>query len=220
MNFTKKLLIVTFFLGLFCSLFIFPVFPAWADCEPGKLLPPCTCSGNCKLTDFLALGSRLVQYGIGILSVITLGFIIYGGISFLMAMGSPEKIEAGKKILGGTIRGVAIILLAWTIVNTVIFFLTGNTSGLLFGGTGEPWWKFKETSLSEMYENSGDEFCPFRRTMKEGVVQKDPQECTDTIDKGWDTDEEKHDHYCRSLGVCEGPKSILCCDILWQGPLP
>lgn len=193
----KKALLILIILGIVVSsLFIFPVLTAQADCAPGPILPPCTCSGNCQLNDFLALGTNLAQYGIGILSVITLAFIIYGGFSMLTAMGNREKIESGKRILGGTFRGMAIVLLAWIIVNTIIFFFTGNTSGLLFG-SGDPWWKFRETPLS----NS----CPAR------VVGNctDLQACIDT--STW-TEQQKRNNFCVSRGVCSGNENVICCD--------
>ncbi|PIS42407.1 MAG: hypothetical protein COT24_03725 [Candidatus Kerfeldbacteria bacterium CG08_land_8_20_14_0_20_40_16] len=202
----KKIILILAIAGVTLSaLFIFPVFNAHADCEPGPLLPPCTCSGNCVLDDFLALAAKLAQYGLGLLSIITLAFVILGGFSFLTAMGNPEKIGSAKKLLGGTFRGMAIVLLAWVIVNTIIYVFTGNSSGLLFGGTGHPWWKFEETSIVQL---NGD--CPNYR-----VDPNQPPECeiyqscqdTSTQAENW-----IRDAHCQSYGICAGGDDVICCD--------
>ena len=192
----KKLLLIV--LGLtFFSLFLFPVLNVQADCNPTLLLPPCTCSGNCKLNDFLALAARMAQYGLGLLTLVTIGFVIQGGFSLMTAMGSSEKIESGKKLLGGTFRGMAIVLLAWIMVNTIIFLFTGNACGLLFGGTGNPWWKFEETPISNTCDPHVANNCAYL------------QACTDTT--GWD-EQAKVGSHCWSYGTCEGGDEKICCD--------
>lgn len=198
----KKIYLIIGIVGIIVSvLLIFPIATVQADCNPGAILPPCTCSGQCYLNDFLALASRLAQYGLGLLSIVVLFFVIQGGFSLMTAMGNPEKIEAGKKLLGGTFRGVAIVLLAWAIVNTLIFFLTGNNSGLLFSGTGNPWWHFEETPLP-----GG---CEPRAFVQEGKLMRQPQKCENTADWSEPTKKDKH---CFSFGRCAGNENIICCD--------
>jgi hypothetical protein len=221
----KRFIIIS--LVAFVALLIFtPIAPALADCNVGNLLPPCTCSGQCKLTDFLALGSNIMQYGVGMLAAVAIGFFINAGYTLLMAMGNPEKIDAGKKQLGGTFKGVAIVMLAWVLVSTIIFFTTGNSSGLLFG-RGEKWWQFKETPLHEMYlphtPPPNQVYCPVRTsapTPSAAVPCKykldfTPQVCT-TVDfantLGMATSK------CRSLGVCPGGPERLCCDLIGAVP--
>ena len=219
----KKQFFIISFIVFVALLVLVPVTPVLADCETGNLLPPCTCSGQCQLTDFLALGSNIMQYGVGILAAVAIGFFIHGGFTLLMAMGNPEKIEAGKKILGGAFKGVAMVMLSWILVSTIIFFTTGNSSGLLFG-RGNEWWQFEETQLHEMYlPREAESFCPVR--VAAAPKSKDcsmiiyQQTCYDTTlgQPGWGVDEGTRDAAlqegnCRSLGVCEGNAQQLCCD--------
>ncbi|PIY96859.1 MAG: hypothetical protein COY66_02360 [Candidatus Kerfeldbacteria bacterium CG_4_10_14_0_8_um_filter_42_10] len=202
----KKNTLTFIFLGLgLLSIFLLSANPVYSDCEPGSLLPPCTCSGNCKLNDFLALAAQLAQYGLGLLSIITLFFVIQSGFSLMTAMGNSEKIESGKKMLGGTFRGMAIVLLAWVLVNTIVFLFTGNASGLLFGGTGNPWWKFEETPILQI-----DERCPrFRQPYPEHPECHYLQSCQDTSGQ---TEQWKTTAHCWSYGVCAGPDAVICCD--------
>ncbi|MBU2228950.1 pilin [Patescibacteria group bacterium] len=215
----KRLVII--FLTVFAALLVsIPITPALADCETGNLLPACTCSGQCQLTDFLALGSNIMQYGVGILAAVAIGFFINAGYTLLMAMGNPEKVEAGKKQLGGTFKGVAMVMLAWILVSTIIFFTTGNSSGLLFG-RGEKWWKFEETELYEMYPPKEEgHFCPIRTFAAPPNascnIYYTLQECKDTNEYGGGDfgaiAAAKQEHNCRSLGVCDGGPEKLCCD--------
>lgn len=169
---------------------VFTPLTAFADgCTVGELLPPCACSGNCQLNDFLALASNLAQWGVGILAGIVVGILIYGGFGMIMTFGNAEKIEANKKLLGGTFRGMAVVLLGWLIVNTIIFFLTGRGDGLLYQGadkTTGPWWHFEETSA-----------CPA------------PQTCQDVEHESESWQKTKK---CKSYGICTDDEYWICCD--------
>lgn len=166
----------------------------------GELLPQCACSGYCQLSDFLALAANLAQWGVGILAGIVVGLLIYGGFGMMTAFGSAEKIEANKKLLGGTFRGMAIVLLGWVIVSTIISFLTGRGDGLLYQGadkTTGPWWEFEETSN-----------CPPRW---DDVTKKEvPQHCINATAEG--NDDWYTNKNCQSLGICPGDKNFVCCD--------
>lgn len=178
-------LVITALLAVFTPLAVL------ADgCNIGELLPPCACSGNCQLNDFLALASNLAQWGVGILAGIVVGILIYGGFGMIMTFGNPEKIEANKKLLGGTFRGMAVVLLGWVIVSTIIYFLTGLGDGLLYQGadkTTGPWWHFTETPAS----------CP------------SSQVCTDVRNQDETWQKAKN---CKSYGICPGDEFQICCD--------
>lgn len=205
-----------FFVTTVIVLLFVPAAPVFADCDTGNFLPPCTCSGQCKLTDFLALGANITKYAVGALATITIGFMIYGGITWMTSMGSKERIEKGKNILTGTFKGVAIVMLAWMLVSTIIYFSTGRSDGLLFG-RGTRWWDFKETQLYEMYlPHQPGNFCPVRTFAPPSNITCEPynfylnlQTCTDT--SSYDT-AMKASANCRKMGVCAGGPEMLCCD--------
>ena len=54
--------------------------------------------------------------------------IVAGGVMFLTAGGDPGRIGSAKKILTATVIGLAIILAAWLIIDTVIMFLVPSSS--------------------------------------------------------------------------------------------
>ena len=175
---------------------LFTPLSALADgCNIGEILPQCACSGNCQITDFLALASNLAQWGVGLLSGLVVGLLIYGGFGMMMTFGNTEKIEANKKLLGGTFRGMAIVLLGWVLVNTIIMFLTGSADGTIFQGAGvktsQKWWHFEETSACAS-----------------------PQQCTNVDpvlypdrNKSWQNARD-----CISLSICPGDNYVICCN--------
>jgi len=68
-----------------------------------------------RIVDFLTLN---IIFPLAVL------MIVVGGAMFLTAGGDPGRIGGAKKILTATVIGLAIIFLAWLIVDTVITFLT------------------------------------------------------------------------------------------------
>ena len=54
---------------------------------------------------------------------------VYGGVMWIIAAGSPEKIEQGKTAIVSAAIGIAIILGAWLIVNFTILAITGGKIG-------------------------------------------------------------------------------------------
>ena len=58
----------------------------------------------------------IINWFLGILALIALGVIIYGGILWMTSGGNPEKIDKAKKTLTRGLIGLLIILAAWAIV--------------------------------------------------------------------------------------------------------
>lgn len=56
---------------------------------------------------------------------LAIGFVIYGGMMYIMSSGEPGKIAKGKQILTSAVIGLIITLLATVIVNIIISVLTG-----------------------------------------------------------------------------------------------
>jgi hypothetical protein len=84
--------------------------------------------GPCDFCDAIIVTNNIIQMlfkfslGIGAL------MIVIGGVAMIVSAGSKEKFEKGKKILVKAVTGVAIALLSWIIVSTVIRVLTGSSA--------------------------------------------------------------------------------------------
>ena len=84
----------------------------------------CECA-PCTLCHFFVLFKRIVDFAtLNILFPLAVLMIVVGGVMFLTAGGDPGRIGGAKKILTATVIGLAIILVAWLIVDTVITFIT------------------------------------------------------------------------------------------------
>ncbi|MFH1890473.1 MAG: hypothetical protein ABIJ91_02830 [Candidatus Kuenenbacteria bacterium] len=85
----------------------------------------CVSTGNCTVCDMLQVLYNVAKFIFISMSGIALIMILWAGIGLIMNWGMAEGIAANKKIILHTLLAVAIILLAWTLVNALIFFLAG-----------------------------------------------------------------------------------------------
>lgn len=93
-------------------------------------------SKPCGIDDFLNQFLILSQYGLGIIGVLALLMFVYAGVQFLTAAGRSAMIDEGKRVLIGTITGLAIALSAYVIINFSVSAITGTTTNVreLFSG--------------------------------------------------------------------------------------
>ena len=80
---------------------------------------------------------RIIQWIMGIVGLVCVAFIIYGGVMYATSGGSEEHVERAKKILLWSIIGLVICILAFVIANAVVGAIRGGTTG---GGAGEEKW--------------------------------------------------------------------------------
>jgi len=78
---------------------------------------------------------RIIQWIMGIVGLVCVAFIIYGGVMYATSGGSEEHVERAKKILLWSIIGLVICILAFVIANAVVGAIRGGTTG--GGGEGE-----------------------------------------------------------------------------------
>ncbi|MFH0829470.1 MAG: hypothetical protein V1907_04870 [Candidatus Kerfeldbacteria bacterium] len=69
---------------------------------------------------------NIISWVLGILALVAVVFIIYGGFTWLTAAGNEEKIEKAKKIIGSAVVGLIVVLLAWAIT----IFVAGTTKNV------------------------------------------------------------------------------------------
>jgi hypothetical protein len=90
-----------------------------AACAPDNMSP----TKACGLCDAIVVTSNifrfLIQLGIYAATI----YIVYGGIMMMVSGGDEARYKAGKAIIKRTLIGLAWILGAWLIVNTLFKFL-------------------------------------------------------------------------------------------------
>jgi len=72
---------------------------------------------------------NIIKWVLGIVSLVAVSFLIYGGILWMTSKGNEEKIAKAKKVIINTVIGIVIILLAWAIVLFVEGFVTNSSGG-------------------------------------------------------------------------------------------
>jgi hypothetical protein len=93
--------------------------------------PPTPNSKFCKsLDDLIQTFLNVVSFGMTIvLFILAPIFFVWGGVMILIAGASPERLANGKKILTGTVIGVAIILASYLILSLFVGLLGASGIG-------------------------------------------------------------------------------------------
>lgn len=101
----------------------------------GEKAPLLSCTGSGKggercdsICDLLHTFIHFIYFGMS-LAVFAVApvLMVWGGLMIVIAGVSAEKISLGKKIITGTLIGVAIVLLAYLMVNLVLEVLGAQT---------------------------------------------------------------------------------------------
>lgn len=71
-------------------------------------------------TDIRVTIANIIRVMLGLLGVVAVAVIIYGGVVWMTAQGIPEKIEKAKKILIGATIGLVIVLSAFAITSFIL----------------------------------------------------------------------------------------------------
>jgi hypothetical protein len=104
---------------IFTSIF-FPIYCSKAKALMDYTSEACRKSGNCELNDFVRLFVGVYKIIFGIIGSVTLLMIIFGGVTFLISGGNPEKIAKGKKIILNAFIGLAIVFFSYMIITYII----------------------------------------------------------------------------------------------------
>jgi len=110
---------------------------SWVESIVGGPFIPEACTQSEKAQNINACGLDAVLQVVINSSKLIIAFagsaallmFIYGGTLWIIAAGSPEKIEKGKTVMASAVIGIAIVLGAWLIVNFSILAITGGKIG-------------------------------------------------------------------------------------------
>lgn len=95
-------------------------------CPPGSKNKDATNIAACNIDpahnndDLISDTNKIINVVIGVLGVVAVAVVIYGGFLFLTAQGDPGKIKKGKDSITWGIIGLVIALLSWSIINFVL----------------------------------------------------------------------------------------------------
>ena len=72
---------------------------------------------------------NIITYVLGLLGLIAVIMILYGGFTWMTAGGNEDKIDTAKQIISAAAVGLVIILIAWAIVTFVVGTARNVTGG-------------------------------------------------------------------------------------------
>lgn len=87
-------------------------------------------------TDIRLIAARIIRTALGLLGIVAVVLILYGGFTWMTAGGSEDRISKAKQILVNAVIGLVIILSAYAIASFVISSLVDATTGGNGGGGG------------------------------------------------------------------------------------
>lgn len=93
--------------------------------------------GNeCKISDIFTLFVDIYNFLLATAGVVAFGFLIYGGVQMLLYSVDEEHLASGKRTVMQALIGLAIVALAYIVVNTLLSALGLNEgAGGFFDGT-------------------------------------------------------------------------------------
>ncbi|MFH1620518.1 MAG: pilin [Patescibacteria group bacterium] len=111
---------------IFCSLLISGSLFALPASAQHLVLPSCIKTGNCTVDDIVQTGAAFANLLTEISGALFFVVFIYGGAMYLFSLGDKSRVDKGKKAMVGGAIGMAIVLMAWTIVTYVAGSLMGK----------------------------------------------------------------------------------------------
>ena len=79
-----------------------------------------------KTNTFAGLLTYLIQLVLGIVGLLAMAFIIFGGFQYITSRGDEEQASTGKKTLTNAIIGLVIVIFSYVIIAVVINALKPN----------------------------------------------------------------------------------------------
>lgn len=93
-----------------------------------RILPPCTATGNCDISDILGVIVNIAEFLLSIMGAVALAMFILGGFFWVFSGGEPKMVQKGKDTIRNAVIGIALILFSGVIVRFTGQALTGGKS--------------------------------------------------------------------------------------------
>ena len=80
--------------------------------------------------------ARLIRSFLGVLGIIAVSLVLYGGFIWMTAGGNAERVTKAKKLLSNAVIGLLIILFSFAIVQFILNRVTEATGGVTSESSG------------------------------------------------------------------------------------
>ena len=117
----KKLFNKNLFFLLLAVLFLVQAGTVYAQCGPAVGIPCNPLDGTVSsIPDIIII---VIRYLLFIIGIITLIFIVISGIKYVASAGNEEKMKSAKDALYSSAFGLALALMAYTILDVIVGIL-------------------------------------------------------------------------------------------------
>lgn len=89
--------------------------PAWYRYLPDSRFKGCDIV-NFELSDIPLVGLAIVDIALRVAALVAVGYIIYGGIQFIIAQGESDKVKKARQTIINAIIGLVVAILSSAIV--------------------------------------------------------------------------------------------------------
>ncbi len=119
-------------LGIFTPVYLFlssgtSVFAASVNpCEEGTATGIAAALCKLNVDNFGGLVSGLINAAFVIAVIVALGYLIYGGIRWIMSQGDKTKVENARNHVIAAVIGLVIVFMAYLIISVVLQIFTGG----------------------------------------------------------------------------------------------
>lgn len=103
-----------------------------ARCGGAPIGPDGGPEGPCSLCDAMIVGRNVITYLFEFAFLIGTLMTAWGGMKMMLAAGDPGKLSEARQTMLSAVIGIAVAVSAWTIVNTLLSFLSPS-------GIAAPW---------------------------------------------------------------------------------
>lgn len=86
-----------------------------------------------NLTGIIA---NVIKVALGLVGVLALAYIVYGGFLYISAAGDAKQIDKAKTVIIYAVIGIIVIGISYALVQFVIGAIGGGSGGGAGGGTG------------------------------------------------------------------------------------
>lgn len=100
-------------------------------------LVPCGTSkhpNDCTLNDLFVMLKNIVDCLVHLSTIVCLFFIVIGGLLYIFSLGNPEMCTKAKNTILWAVGGLALVFLAWLIINVILIKVFGVQESFLM------WW--------------------------------------------------------------------------------
>lgn len=124
--------LITTGLGILAVVFLYVFIQQTAFAQTSFSIEDIGSSIGLGTSDLKETVLNIIRWLLGILALVAVSFVIYGGILYVTSRGNEQQIEKAKRTIVNALIGLVIVILAWAIVLFVARFITGG-----IGGDGE-----------------------------------------------------------------------------------